>query len=160
MNTPVVRHPRPSVASPKEHLLNRVVARAALRHWRLRQPGEPLCDTDLPDLHAMLVVPPQQVALETTLRNERALKRYYAARVDYRERLLEGNFDHVVIPTPDGVKGGPRAARIPVRRDPHVVSVHPLRSPLPRIGGGVPSHGRDGDGSDPDPHPIRTTRVS
>ncbi|TAM10736.1 MAG: hypothetical protein EPN72_09760 [Nevskiaceae bacterium] len=166
MNTPMVRDPNALAPSPDAHqqpdgFLARFMARAAERHWRLRAAGAPLCDTDLPDLHAVLVVPPQQVALEMTLRNERALKRYYAARVDYRERVLERNFDRVAIPVVDGIRGKPRMAEAPALRDRHVVGVRPLRAPRVSIGTPSATHASTAVTDDePDPRPARTPRVS
>lgn len=110
MNTLMVLRKRAPIAlrtqtiNPRG-LANRFAARAAQRYWWLRKAGEPLCNVNVPDIHATLFVPPQQVALETIVRNEAALARYYAARYAYRARLLTDNFQHLIAAPVDHIAG-------------------------------------------------------
>ncbi len=113
MNTLMILRKRTPVAlrmqtiNPR-HVVDRYVARAAQHYWWLRKAGEPLCDVNVSDVHVTLFVPPQQVALETILRNEAALARYCAVRYVYRTRRLTYNFHNLVLSPVDHIAGQPR----------------------------------------------------
>ncbi|HEU0196009.1 MAG TPA: hypothetical protein VFQ88_02185 [Nevskiaceae bacterium] len=93
-------------------IVRRTQAGITRRYWRLRPAGAALCDVDLPAIHATLFVAPQQIALESMLRNEAGLARYYAARYTYRKQALTDHFENTVMPSTDHVCGPGRRATI------------------------------------------------
>ncbi|HEX7382244.1 MAG TPA: hypothetical protein VF265_08835 [Nevskiaceae bacterium] len=91
----------------------------AVRHyWRLRLAGQPLCELEVPDVHAIVFVSPERIALEAALRNESGLARYDAARHARRIEEMRANFEAQVTPAVDHIDGEARLADV---RVPHAV---------------------------------------
>lgn len=139
MNTAMVLRRRTPIASlagtaNPHHLMDQLVTHAARRHWKLRRDGQPLCNVELPEVHSVLYVPPQQVALETSLRNDAALARYYTARCAYRARFLSNDFQTSIIPPADQVMGRPRRALVEAGGAPCVIGPRSLQSSRTKAG--------------------------
>lgn len=111
--------PVPAPAHGKLSLHRKRRSQAALpRYWRFRTTGQPLCELDVPDVHAIVFVSPERIALEAALRNESGLARYDAARHARRIEKMRADFEACVPSMADHVDG---QARVAATRAPRTV---------------------------------------